>query len=217
MNHSDFVHKKFRANKWESELKEFIINLPVTSKIWHRHDSDLKKASEELITLGYYVKYKYGVADSIEFNLNPPGDAVDGCIFDKGKQIESVQIVIAYYDKKEAKQDELIEKGEKCCFGGWRYDRLKELTYRVEQQISKKVKKKYTNIDTLVVGVKGWFVNSVLMEYSKLKGPLELEANTLLANSQFKELAIVDTDLVGKGELWVISNNSFNRTHDVAN
>jgi hypothetical protein len=204
MNHSDFVHKNFRANEWELEVKTYIDNLPVRSNlIWYKEARDLKKASEELITLGYYVKYKFGIVDSIQFCLNLSQDAVDGWIFQEGKQIESVQIVIAYYEEEEAKQDELTMSGKECCPGGWEIDRLEVLKTRVEQRIRKKVEKKYTKIDTLIVAVKGCFVRSVLEEYSNLKGQLERTAKALLAGSQFKELAIVDADLVGKGEVWL--------------
>lgn len=204
MNYTDFVHKKFRASEWESEVKTYIDNLSVPSNsIWYKEDRDLKKASEELITLGYYVKYKFGVVDSIQFCLNLSQDAVDGWIFQAGKRIESVQIAIAYYEEEEAKQDELTMSGKECCPGGWEVDRFEVLKTRVEQRIRKKVEKKYTKIDTLVVGMKGWFVRSVLAEYSNLKGQLEQNAKDLLAGSQLKELAIVDADLVGKGEVWL--------------
>src|SRR5450759_4182411 len=106
MNHSDFVHKTFRASKWESEIKAYIDNLPVPAhSIWHKEDRILKKASEELITLGYYVKYRYGVSDSIEFHLNMLQGKEDGWIFQDKKSRESVQIVIAYYEKEESDQD----------------------------------------------------------------------------------------------------------------
>lgn len=215
MNQFDVVHKRFRANEWELEIKGYIDDLPVRpNSIWYKEDKILKKASEELITLGYYVKYKYGVNDSIEFCLNPDEGTVDGWIFQDGEQSESVQIVIAYYEEEEAKQDELAMSGKDCCPGGWRFDRLEVLANRVEQRIRKKVEKKYTDIDTLIVGVKGWFVRSVLEEYSNLKRQLELRAKALLACSQFKELAIVDADLVGKGEVWLFSNKLFNRPLD---
>ena len=59
MNHSEFVHKNFRADEWESEVKAFIDNLPVPpNSLWYKGTSELKRAREELVTLGYYVKYK---------------------------------------------------------------------------------------------------------------------------------------------------------------
>ena len=208
MNHSEFVHKNFRADEWESEVKAYIDNLSVPSNsLWHKETRELQKAKEELVTLGYYVKYKYGIVDSIQFRLNPSEDAgEDGWIFQEGKQIESVQIVIAYYDEEEAKQDELVMSGKECCPGGWTFDRLEVLTTRVEQRIHKKVEKRYTDIDTLVVGVNRWFVSSISREYSNLNKQLEQKAKALLAKSQFKELAIVDVDLVGKGDVWSFSN-----------
>ncbi|MBI5181010.1 MAG: hypothetical protein HZA05_06370 [Nitrospirae bacterium] len=205
MNYTDFVYKKFRASEWESEVKTYIDNLSVPSNsIWYREDRDLKKASEELITLGYYVKYKFGVVDSIQFCLNLSQDAVDGWISRSGKQIESVQIVTAFYDTEEVEQDKLIMSGKESCPGGWEIDRFEALKARVEQRIRNKVAKKYPKIDTLVVGIKDWFARSVLENYSNLKEQLELTAKALLRGSPFKELAIVDTDLVGRGGLWLI-------------
>jgi hypothetical protein len=67
MAHSDFVHKIFKASEWELEVKTFIDKLHVQDSIWYKENKGLKKAAEELITLGYYVKYKFGMTDSIQF------------------------------------------------------------------------------------------------------------------------------------------------------
>lgn len=210
MNHFNFVHKTFRASKWESEIKAYIGNLSVPAHsiwyketIWHKENRILKKASEELITLGYYVKYRYGGADSIEFKLNKRQGKADGWICKDDKPHESVQIVIAYYEKEEADQDALLMSGKKNCFGGWKIDRLNSLSTRIEQRITKKIAKKYSGIDTLIVGVRGWFVRDILNEYPELQKQLASKIEDLLTSSQFKELAIVDTDLVGEGKVWL--------------
>jgi hypothetical protein len=101
----EFTHQKFCASNWEEKLKHFIETLNCTdNSIWHRTRKH-KKINEELATLGYYVKYRYGKEGSITFSLSETESKVDGWIYRNDAQIESVQIVIAYYEQEEANID----------------------------------------------------------------------------------------------------------------
>jgi len=70
MNHENFAHQLFFASTWEAQVKEFIESLNCTDKnIWYKKPEN-KKTNEELITLGYYVKYRFGEDEKIGFRLN---------------------------------------------------------------------------------------------------------------------------------------------------
>lgn len=92
--HFNFVHKQFFASGWEEEVKNYISNLSSSrGKIWYRDGSnDLKKLNQELIVLGFYVKYSYGEDSSVSFRLNSQtGDDEDGWIYKDGEKVKTVQ------------------------------------------------------------------------------------------------------------------------------
>jgi hypothetical protein len=88
------------------------------------------------------------------------------------------------------------------------YDRFSELENRIEESLKAKTNKKYRGVDVLLVGVKDWFVARLCTgaEYADLKRKITQQVQAQLAGSIFKELAIVDTDFVGKGHLLLFSN-----------
>jgi hypothetical protein len=113
VNTSDFAHEEFSADNWESLVKDYINNLEChENQIWYKNEKQNKKISEELITLGYYARYKYSPNPKISFRLNQIEGEEDGWICKNREILESVQTVIAYYDKEEAEEDRKIMKGE---------------------------------------------------------------------------------------------------------
>ena len=203
-----FTHQKFCASSWEAKLKEFIELLDCTDNIiWHRK-SKHKKINEELATLGYYVKYRYGEDKSITFKLNETQGKADGWIYKHNAQIESVQIAIAYYDYEESKIDERTMNGEDIVVAGWVGDRIELLKDRVEKRITKKLKMPYENIDTLLIGVRDWFVRRINNEYQEQKVKVVKYIESCMPNSIFKQFVLVDTDFVGKGELLILPNKA---------
>ena len=205
---SQFVHRQFQANEWESSVKTYIKELPITEKlVWYKRDRVFKKFSEELVTLGYYVKYRYGTKPSISFKLNESKEAADGWVYENNSVIESIQITIAYYDEEEVDEDQRRRRDRNYCRARRVYDRLKLLEERVENRVKKKTEKEYKeDIDVLLVGVQDWFVARLCTDYANLKSKLTQQVQTQLAGSIFRELAIVDTDLVGEGQLLLFPN-----------
>jgi hypothetical protein len=72
-----------------------------------------------------------------------------------------------------------------------------------------KIDKNYQGyIDVLLVGVNDWLVARLCTgaEYADLNSKLTQQVQTQLAGSIFRELAIVDTDFEGKGQLLLFPN-----------
>lgn len=204
----EFAHQKFCASGWEAKLKKFIELLDCTDNIiWHRKRKH-KKINEELATLGYYVKYRYGEDESITFKLNKTEGKADGWIYKHGAQIESVQIVIAYYEQEEAKLDRRTMNGEDIVVAGWVGDRIELLKDRVEKRVAKKSNMSYQNIDTLLIGVRDWFVRSINNEYQEQKVNVVKYIESCMLNSNFKQFTLVDADFAGKGELLIVPNKA---------
>ncbi len=204
----DFTHQEFCASDWEAKLKFFIETLDCTDNIiWHRKRKH-KKINEELATLGYYVKYRYGEDKSITFKLNETEGKVDGWIYKYGAQIESVQIVIAYYEQEEATIDEKRMRGKHVVPAGWVGDRIKLLKNRLKRRITKKSTMDYQNIDTLLVGVRFLFVHRINNEYLEQKVNVVKYIESSIQNSYFKQVALVDADFVGAGKLLIVPNPS---------
>jgi hypothetical protein len=197
----EFTHQNFCASSWEAKLKKFIESLDCTDNvIWHRKRKH-KKINEELATLGYYVKYRYGENEGITFKLNEIEGKADGWIYEHGSQIESVQIAIAYYDQEEANIDKRTMNGEDIAAAGWVAERIALLKDRVEKRLTKKSNMNYHGIDTLLIGVRDWFIRSINNEYREQKVNVVKYIESVMANSTFKKVALVDADFVGKGEL----------------
>ncbi|MBF0235805.1 MAG: hypothetical protein HQK65_22630 [Desulfamplus sp.] len=66
----------------------------------------------------------------------------------------------------------------------------------------------YENIDTLLIGVRDWFVKKINNEYKEQKNNVICHVKLCLSNSTFKQLALVDSEFVGNGELLIIPNKS---------
>jgi hypothetical protein len=208
VNANDFVHRMFFADKWELLVKDYISNLECDDNtIWYKK-RERNKISEELITLGYYVKYRFGQNEKISFRLNEIEGKEDGWIYENSNKLESVQIVIAYYEQEEAEEDNRTMKGEDIVPGGWVRDRIELLKQRIDQRIKKKLYKKYENIDVLLVGVKDWFVRRINDEYKDQKKRTMDSMKNCMGKSKFREIAIVDTDLVGQGALLRLPNKA---------
>lgn len=206
MNIDNFVHREFFANSWEPLVKDYISNLECDEKeIWYRK-REHNKIFKELIVLGYYVKYKYKNNPEISFKLNEVEGKTDGWIYKNCKILESVQIVIAHYEKKEAEEDNKLMNGEDTVPSGWESDRMKLLAARTVKRIKDKISKQYQDIDILLVGVNNCFTRR-LDEYKKHKEYIfDFIKEGCIGKSQFQEFVIVDTDLVGKGDLLRIPN-----------
>jgi hypothetical protein len=190
VNANDFAHRIFFADRWEMLVKDYINNLECDDNtIWYKK-REHNKISEELITLGYYVKYRFGQNERISFRLNEVEGKEDGWIYENSNKIESVQIVIAYYEQKEAEEDNRTMRGEDIVPGGWVRDRIELLRQRIDQRIKKKIDKEYENIDLLLVGVKDCFVRRINDEYKDRKKELLDSAKNCIGKSQFREIAI---------------------------
>lgn len=203
-----FTHQVFYSSTWEEKIKTFISSLDCSDNvIWHRK-RDCKKINEELATLGYYVKYHFGEGEAVSFKLNEVEGRADGWIYKNGKEIESVQIAIAFYEKEEADIDRIIMNDKDVVVGGWVGERLSLLKDRIERRISKKTNMKYQDIDTLLIGVRDWYVRRINEEYAEHKANTLMSIEPYLLNSKFKQAAIVDSDFVGKGGSLIITNKT---------
>ncbi len=208
LNPNDFAHKMFSADEWEIAVKDYISNLECEDNtIWYKNREN-KKISEELITLGYYVKYRFGQDEKISFRLNEEQGKEDGWIYENSIRSESVQIVIAYYDREEAEEDDRTMQGEDIVPGGWFRDRIELLKNRIEQRVKNKLNKNYKNINILLVGVKDCFVKNIKDENQDQKEELLESIKNCIGRSEFQEIAIVDTDLVRQGELLRLPNKA---------
>lgn len=208
MNAFEFTHQEFFASTWESQLKAFIDSLDCSDNIiWHKKRKH-KKINEELATLGYYVKRLYTDGDRTSFRLNKAEGKVDGWIYQQGKQIESVQIAIAYYDKEEAELDRRTMKGENFVESGWVGDKIELLKKRVKFRVSEKSKMNYQDIDTLLIGVRDGFVRQINTKYHDQKVQVVNYIECCLKGSEFKQGAIVDANFIGEGELLIVPNSS---------
>lgn len=189
-------------------MKLFIEEIDCSGNvIWHRK-REYKKINEELASLGYYVKYHYGLDDSISFKLNREEGKADGWVLKNGKEIEAVQIAIAFYEQEEATIDRKIMDGEDVDVSGWVGERLSLLENRVEKRISKKTNMNYSDIDTLVIGVRDWFVRRLNSEYLDLRSSTLKKIEPILSRSTFQQVAIVDSDFVGIGECLIVPNKT---------
>lgn len=217
MGSNEFTHQEFSSCSWERQVKSFVEAIDRTDNvIWHKK-REYKKINEELATLGYYVKYHYGLDDSISFKLNREEGKADGWVYKNGEEVEAIQIAIAFYEKQEAEIDRRTMEGEDVFVSGWVGERLSLLENRVENRISKKTNMNYSDIDTLVIGVRDWFVRRLNSEYLHLKASTLKRIEPLLSRSTFKQAAIIDSDFVGIGECLVISNKTMRRTHGCLN
>jgi len=209
MSQFEFAHKIVRADTWESEVKDFIQSLTLEpGSLWFREGEVLKKLSSELITLGYYVKYRYGADPAMTFCLNRAQGQVDGWVYSNDQQISSVQIVTAYYDTEEAIQDAELLCGGDVMAGSWVGDRLGQLTKRLDDRLKNKVNHGYRGINLLLVGFKDWFVRRAYSDYPWIGEQVNRMVDVWLAPSSFAEIVLVDTDFVGNGALRVFSNKS---------
>ena len=208
----EFTFQEFSSYSWENQVKMFITSLDCSDNIiWYRK-REHKKINEELATLGYYVKYHFGEDKNITFRLNREEGKADGWIYRNRKEIESVQIAIAFYEREEADIDRRRMNGEDVVVSGWVGEKLSLLKDRVEKRISKKTNMKYPNIDTLLIGVRRWFVSRINKEYLNLRISTIKVIKPYLSNSEFKQAIIVDSDFVGKGECLIIRNKSIHPT-----
>jgi hypothetical protein len=208
MSNLDFAHSLFRGDTWESEVKNFIqsLSLPPQS-LWFREGEALKKLSSELVSLGYYVKYRYGADPAMTFLLNQVQGQVDGWVYSDGHQISAVQIVTAYYDTEEAAQDTELLRGVAVVPGGWVEDRLCQLTLRLVDRLQNKVGHRYKGVDLLLVGFKDLFVRRSYGDYPQFGERVNWIVEKWLERSSFTEIVLVDTDLVATGELRVFSKH----------
>jgi len=78
------------------------------------------------------------------------------------------------------------------------------LKKRIKRRIYKKLNLEYNDIDTLLIGLRDWFVRRINDEYKEQKESLLSYIESCLIDSEFDQIAVVDSDLVGKGELLVI-------------
>ncbi len=63
-----------------------------------------------------------------------------------------------------------------------------------------KIGKCYKDIDTLLIGVRDWFVSRISKdEYAVFGNEVRKHVSNLNSTHNFKQIVIVDTDYVGKG------------------
>lgn len=203
--YANFVYKQFEKNSWEGEVKPFIENLQLLpNKIWYAsHPTLRKKVHQELISFGFYVKYNETVGESAIFYLNKNDDEVDGFLFE-GEKRESVQIVSAFYEKNEAIGDRSLMSGTDMTGTVWEGDWLDQLQERIKERVHKKHGKSYVPVDTLLVALKNHFIWTAKKERPDIMKMMEEFVRTTLMKSSFKKIVIVDSDLVGHGDIYVI-------------
>ena len=173
IQHESFIFKQFQKSSWEEEVKKYIDELELSpNKIWYKSHPLLKKMNEELIPLGYYAKYGEFDSDNVFFQLKKNDDEADAIIM-KDKNRETIQIVSAFYDKKEVVDDVALMRGVNNTSGGWEYERFKELQERTTERIKNKKNKHYVPVDTLLIAVKDRFVYKIKREYPKIKNDLK--------------------------------------------
>lgn len=200
--HESFIFKQFTKNSWEEEVKKYIDELALPpNEIWYKSHRLLKKMNGELIPLGYYTKYEKSDSDNIFFQLKKNDDEADAVIM-RDENRETIQIVSAFYDKEEALYDAALMRGENNTCGGWEYQRFKELQKRTNERINKKKSKNYTPVDTLLIAVNDRFVYQVKRKYPDIKNDLESFAYKLIGQSTFTKIVLVDSDLVGSGDIY---------------
>lgn len=210
METNKFVYQTFQASEWEIKLKDFITSIDCTdNKIWHRK-REYKKINEELVVLGYYVKYRFSENKNISFRLNNDEHGkIDGWIYEYDTLLESVQITIAYYEMEEFITDISLmndDRKHKNIESRWVGDKIKQSINRVAKRVKKKSDLNYQNIDTLLIGVRHWFVRRIKNEYLEQKINLVKSIESYIQNSNFKQIVLVDSDFVGKGDFLVIHN-----------
>ena len=207
MDAFEFTHQIFSASDWEGTLKKFIESLDCSDNIiWHRKRKH-KKIFEELTPLGFYVKYRYGEDKNISFKLNETQGKADAWVYKDNKEVESIQIAIAYYDNEELEVDRRTMNGEDFTVGDWVGSRLELLKGRVLKRVDKKFNKDgYQNIDTLLIGVNDFFARRVNTEYQEKKDSVVKYITSYLSITKFKQVALVDVDYIGTGDLIFVMN-----------
>lgn len=153
---TEFAHKEFSKERWEDEVKNLISSLVIDDSVfWYKKHRSLKKINEELVTLGYYVKYKYLKEENVSFYLNKEQGEIDGYILQNGCIVETVQIVIAFYDKEENERDKDLMEGKDSTECDWVGEKLRLIKERIKDRINRKIDKCYKeDIDTLLIGTK---------------------------------------------------------------
>lgn len=197
----EFAHKEFLKESWGDEVKNLISSLVIDDNVvWHKKHRSLKKINEELSTLGYYVKYKYSKAEGVSFYLNQAQGKIDGYICQNGCIIETVQIVITFYDKEESQRDKDLMEGKNSTECGWVEENLNFIKERIKDRINLKIDKCYKGIDTLLIGTRHWFVSRISKDqYIEFCSEIREHVTTLSPIHNFEQIAIVDTDYMGKG------------------
>jgi hypothetical protein len=102
--------------------------------------------------------------------------------------------------------------GEHVIPAGWVGDRMNLLQDRVKKRITKKTTMVYQDIDTLLIGVRSLFVYRINNEYAEQKENIVKCIESVIPNSNFRQIALVDADFVGKGELLIVPNDRLNLT-----
>jgi hypothetical protein len=198
-----FAYKEFEKKSWEREVKSFIDNLPLLPRqIWYKSHRTLQKIHQELIPFGYYVKYDKQVGESALFYLNKKDDEADGYLLE-GEKKESVQIVSAFYEEDEAIGDRLLMGGINVAEAVWEGDWLAQLQERLKERVHKKHRKNYMPVDILLVAQKNHFIWNAKRAYPDIMKTLDELAHRTQAKSSFRKIVIVDSDLVGNGDIYV--------------
>jgi len=142
--HNIFVFKQFYKDTWEDEVKSYIAEVEVSNnKIWYKNHPLLEKMDKELIPLGYYIKYDESGFANRSFKLKKNDDEADA-IISNSEVCATVQIVSAFYDSEEAKEDKALMQGEDISNAYWIENQLIEIKDRIINRIQNKNKKHYT-------------------------------------------------------------------------
>lgn len=203
-NVSQIAYQSHFVHEWEKTIKDFISSIKVSDDtVWYRLGKDYKKISEELIPLGFYVQYKYGLNSKIKFKLIPPEEmekGSDGIIIfpDENKSEEKVQITSASRTEEWAQSiNDLIENKKGVIHYPSSNSKIKELIFdRAKGKIERGI-----TIDTILIGTPNGFCRRIKSEYPDFRNELKSYLNEQINHkSNFKRVAIVEDRLVVPGD-----------------
>lgn len=212
------LYSPFDVRGWPDKVKDIIQSEdPNDPRVWHTRSRHHTRFYTELVPLGNYA-WKCYQNGSYQFRLlrqkhSRDEAGIDGVISSGDRQLETIQITQTYYNKALADECKKMAKGvfkTHCYWVGQQLALIKQL---VEQAIVKKITKKGSAGDTLLIGTTDHFVASILrQEYRDIRDELQatLEAE-IDRHDGFPSIAVVDAEFVEPWECLLVSSTRFTR------
>lgn len=204
----DILYDEFVTADWPDRVRELIINEDSSNgKVWHTKSREHMKFYLEVLPLGNYAWKRYGATNNCKFKLLKDDRGVDGVVLMNEKEIEQVQITATYYNSETTEICRKLERGEDVTTSGWVGEEIGLIKKMIMDRVTKKIRKGYGFIDTLLVGTRHWFVATILRnEYCDLRMDLVRFIKGQLDSVEFENIALVDVDFVGNCGYMLISN-----------